>query len=394
MSDVTPGPEDANGAAPLAAMSASADLTMTSQGALASARSAEDQLVGSLRTSYLKAVLGSFRLKEAQRRAAVCAWYDATALSAPPTTSAETEAAGATATSQASGEAIPYPGPDPNPDATHAAAADRGGVLAKRVTAELAATLRYPLKLSRWRMVGRVMGILIISYADIVTDVLMLLQYSRSNMGAFVASATFLGLGLLLHAFRAYLMNAGRGARAIAWEILLAATFMAPAVATYRFVVGEEPDKNRTTVLEPVFMYALVKMVELLGESIPECVLQASVLLSSDLADVTYLSVISFAGSLLAAGMLIADLNLTTESARMKEQQTPGMHPLYGEFCHRWYMHPAAAAAGSVSPPRRHHPPSRSTDQVSFGTRRSATPRSSCPRGVSTPGIWRAPCSP
>jgi hypothetical protein len=132
--------------------------------------------------------------------------------------------------------------------------------------------------------------------------------------------------------FVAYIVNTGRGARAIAWEIVLAATCMAPAVATYRFVVGAEVGQG--ALIEPVFVYAMVKMVELGGESIPESVLQASVLLNADKADVTYLSIISFAGSLLAAGALVADLNYTTESSRMKEQQTPGMHPLYGEFCH------------------------------------------------------------
>ena len=323
------GPMDAKEAAPMAYMASSDDLHSGRNGVHGlsgrlqrdSARSASDELAGSLRTSYLKTVLGSLHLKEPNRRSAVCAWYDATALSA--TASTNTETAGPTIASQASGEATAAVG-----------VAERDADLAKLVTAEVASTLRYPLKLSRWRMIVRVVGILIISYVDIITDVLMLVQYSRSKSteGAFVASAIFLSSGLLIHVLVAYLVNVGRGARAIAWEIVLAATFMAPAVATYRFVVGAE--MGESAFLEPVFVYAMVKMVELVGETIPESVLQASVLLNADTADVTYLSIVSFAGSLLAAGALVADLNYTTESSRMKEQQTQGTHPLYGEFRH------------------------------------------------------------
>ena len=42
------------------------------------------------------------------------------------------------------------------------------------------------------------------------------------------------------------------------------------------------------------------------------------------------LSIFSFAASLLAAGLLMADLNYTMESNSMKAQQTPGVHPMYG----------------------------------------------------------------
>ena len=42
------------------------------------------------------------------------------------------------------------------------------------------------------------------------------------------------------------------------------------------------------------------------------------------------LSIFSFIASLLAAGLLMADLNYTMESNSMKAQQTPGVHPMYG----------------------------------------------------------------
>eukprot|EP00618_Florenciella_parvula_P033767 CAMPEP_0119475442 /NCGR_PEP_ID=MMETSP1344-20130328/6334_1 /TAXON_ID=236787 /ORGANISM="Florenciella parvula, Strain CCMP2471" /LENGTH=158 /DNA_ID=CAMNT_0007508973 /DNA_START=160 /DNA_END=633 /DNA_ORIENTATION=- len=65
--------------------------------------------------------------------------------------------------------------------------------LAKAVVVELALKLRLPLKLSRFRLVARVVVILVISQVDLVTDLLMLVQYSHDGRAwAFAASACFL----------------------------------------------------------------------------------------------------------------------------------------------------------------------------------------------------------
>jgi len=73
-----------------------------------------------------------------------------------------------------------------------------------------------------------------------------------------------------------------------------------------------------------------IKIVELVFESIPESVLQASILMISETQDVTMLSIFSVASSMLATGILVTDLNLTMEASAMRRQQTPGVHPVYG----------------------------------------------------------------
>ena len=76
--------------------------------------------------------------------------------------------------------------------------------------------------------------------------------------------------------------------------------------------------------------YVGVKAIELLFESIPESILQASVLMTSEAEDVTMLSMISVVSSMLAAAMLMADLNFGVEASGMSAQQEPGVHPLHG----------------------------------------------------------------
>ena len=60
--------------------------------------------------------------------------------------------------------------------------------------------------------------ILVISQVDLVTDLLMLVEYSREadREGAFVASACIMVLGWLVHIFFAFTANTGRSASAIA----------------------------------------------------------------------------------------------------------------------------------------------------------------------------------
>ena len=57
-----------------------------------------------------------------------------------------------------------------------------------------------------------------------------------------------------------------------------------------------------------------IKGIELIFESIPESILQASILLQSEAGEANILSLFSAAISVLAAGLLMADLNYTIGS--------------------------------------------------------------------------------
>ena len=87
------------------------------------------------------------------------------------------------------------------------------------------------------------------------------------------------------------------------------------------------PLASRRSSLRPS---QFVKIIELVLESVPESILQASVIMDSEDEHVNFCSKVSLASSVCAAGLLLADLNYTVESTKMKEQQTPGVHPLYG----------------------------------------------------------------
>ena len=159
----------------------------------------------------------------------------------------------------------------------------------------------------------------------------MLRQYSTNGQhGAFAASVTFLGAGWVATLCWAYLSTAGSSTWVIAREMFTNALFLAPVVGTYRFIVGgaEDAEESASGRILPAFVYAVVKGTELAFESIPESILQVSVIVQSVSEDISTLNIVSFASSILAAGLLVADLNFEMESTRMKEQQTPGVHPV------------------------------------------------------------------
>ena len=86
-----------------------------------------------LAKEFIKVVLGALRLKPAQRRRAIYAWCDRRGLGTGSTGS--------------------------------------WNDTARMIVAKIATKLRVPLKLSRFRLVARVLFILVISYVDIITGV-------------------------------------------------------------------------------------------------------------------------------------------------------------------------------------------------------------------------------
>lgn len=183
--------------------------------------------------------------------------------------------------------------------------------LHKSLVAGVAVRLRLPLRLSRVRLVTRVLVILVVAYVDLITDIGMLFEYNADgNHDALAASACFLGLGWVMHVYFAYLQTQGRNTSIVCKEILMAATFTAPAVSTYRFIVGgaeeeekeEDGDSSKQFGMSSVFPYMFIKVIELSFESVPESILQASNLMKNDARKVTPFSILSMASSILAAG--------------------------------------------------------------------------------------------
>ena len=212
-----------------------------------------------LAKGYLKTVFGALGLNPDLRRRAILAWCDRNGLPRSAG-SGGTEAAGGAAGGTAAGNQTA---------AAAAVAAAAGDELAKAVVAKVAAKLRLPLKLSRFRLVARVLVILAISYVDLFTDGLMLSEYLRTGeRGAFAASAACLGCSWLIHVWLAYYLNAGRGAGVVVREMLLAAVYLAPVVGTYRFIVGtededeDEEEHGAGAKIDPVVVYSGVKSIE------------------------------------------------------------------------------------------------------------------------------------
>ena len=115
---------------------------------------------------YLSTVLKTLRLTPALRRKAILSWHDGSALGGADRTSSETKPAPiAGAVERAASERA-------ETDAlARANAAD--DEYARTTFCRIAGRLRLPLKLSRVRLVARVLVILGITYADLVTDAAM-----------------------------------------------------------------------------------------------------------------------------------------------------------------------------------------------------------------------------
>ena len=87
-------------------------------------------------------------------------------------------------------------------------------------------------------------------------------------------------MGWLIHVLVAYIFNSGRGVSTIAREMVIAGTFMAPVVNSYRFVVGGVEEQDETdgaaSQVDPVAAYLTIKGIEVGNTRCPAATTKSS----------------------------------------------------------------------------------------------------------------------
>jgi hypothetical protein len=166
------------------------------------------------------------------------------------------------------------------------------------------------LKFARWGATGRILFVLVMSYSDMVTDVLVILTfYAAGNMDAFGQSIGILSFAIFFHIVLALLKHSKRRRKAQLQGALQALLLLTPAIESYDYWRGREQTDD--DIFDPVLFLVACRAVELVLESVPESVIQTAILFQTPPEDVAPLQVISIAASILAAGVIMTETCVT-----------------------------------------------------------------------------------
>ena len=140
---------------------------------------------------------------------------------------------------------------------------------------------------------------LLFTYVDIVTDVLVAIQYMQTPGQEGWATWTFLSLGLSLVVQAIYAMLLQPGQRGAAVYGLLG---IKPIIETWLVVTGADTQPGAR--FSPEVLLGLSRLVEVLVESLPQAALQCFLIWQTDTP--TTLQLVSLVGSCAATGYIFA----------------------------------------------------------------------------------------
>ena len=131
------------------------------------------------------------------------------------------------------------------------------------------------------------------------TDIFTILRFFREGRDFFAyLNIAFVGVTLLLHLLLVIAQNKKRGAKVIAYEMLIVASMLKPAVDAKRVVKGDAEEVG-TLVMSRLTEDTIAKSAAMFGESIPSCVLQMYALLDAgEIAFVPIFSILVSAGAI------------------------------------------------------------------------------------------------
>ena len=218
-------------------------------------------------------------------------------------------------------------------------------------------------KLARWGLAGRMLGGLVVSYVDMLSDVLVAVQFlttagldkswatwtfGPSNVSqntwvhtggsavfaqlrpefSFRLSCSFcdpmtgsLAFSLVVQALVAFLFQPGKGR----WrEVVLALCGVKPLVETWRMLTGA-PSPPGSWPTE--WLLSVSRIVEVLCESLPQAALQAYVFLQTP--EPTNLQFVSLFGSLAAAGYILAMVDYDLDTSARYRRSEPTQYGLF-----------------------------------------------------------------
>ncbi|GMI58843.1 hypothetical protein TeGR_g8145 [Tetraparma gracilis] len=199
----------------------------------------------------------------------------------------------------------------------------------QRLLASIAVDNVTTLKLARWGAALRLGGLLVMSYQDVATDVLVgKSYYDNGDERSARISFGILGVSVFFHVLINYAQNIKKKAPARILGLVQAALFLTPLVESYNHWTGKEQDMDEVT--SPIILLILSRAVELVVESVPESVLQLGIVLDNP-ASATFTMKFSIFASLAAAGAIMTETNISYELSGMNKQvRGRDSHPFYG----------------------------------------------------------------
>lgn len=183
--------------------------------------------------------------------------------------------------------------------------ADEHKVLAdnfRRILAQIGKVIRPGLKMARIGLTVKLTMSTLLSYSDLVTDILVVEQfYDQALSGWGDASIACVGFSLFVQAFLTWQQYGQRSAQERITRTLMAASGLGPLVEGY-YVWTEKTGDMADLSYNPEFMLALLKATEIAVESIPESVIQMSLVVGMSSSAITPVQWVSLLSSFAAGG--------------------------------------------------------------------------------------------
>ena len=201
----------------------------------------------------------------------------------------------------------------------------------KRFLKALAIRIVTWLKMARIGLAVRISVALLLTYYDIVTDVLVSLEYVNTpgREQYFKASVGIMVLAISGHCIISYLNNKKKATKVRIIRLLTSLFMMTPVIDGYNVWVGKEKDLEEQ--FSPTQSLVASRVVELMGESLPESVIQTYILLNSSSEDTSAIMVFSILASLSASAFIMTDSSISNEREHMgKSYLGPYAHPVFG----------------------------------------------------------------
>ncbi|GMI39967.1 hypothetical protein TrCOL_g2008 [Triparma columacea] len=175
---------------------------------------------------------------------------------------------------------------------------------------ELAIKLRPMVKMFRIGLGMRLFTVAASSYVDMATDVLVTIAFFRTagQEGWGMASLTCVSAGIGFQALFAWLQYRGLGFRKWGPMVLSALFGVLPVIEAWSVFRGAEQAEGM--MFDPLMMLAITKGSEIVFESLPESIIQAISMLSSNLEDLSLINYFGITSSIVATGMIWTDANV------------------------------------------------------------------------------------
>lgn len=198
----------------------------------------------------------------------------------------------------------------------------------KAYISSLLVELKPLLKFAKFGAAARVLFIVFIQYQDMVTDVLVIDEYyTAQDYDSFYSSFGILVFATTLHLGVNIAKNAKKSFGVRIRGALAALCLLSPAIESYEYWRGSE--RTESDLFEAVVLLVFTRAIEMVCESVPESAVQLSVLMKTE--NPSFLMYFSICSSVLAAGAIMTETNVSFERGKMNAQMRgPGSHGLWG----------------------------------------------------------------